>query len=262
MGDLGKIFEEVGKSYFDTETKPVTRVYADLEYLQDLRFGALMYGVTIPEEMNYIHSCLRRYNERYELKTAKYFSALKKTEADIDRLLQSPIDCDRICFLSPWTSVYFQMIEILTALKRHNKHIMEEVQKIHLVINVADVHYPVELQKYLIQALEQQLDITVEIIEQSRYTASLDEYLSYQILFLYDYGRFINTFPSAFVGEGKFFDTRLIAMPYIEEGLGHKPDDYENVLSSTERGLDIYCDFAFLRSTIVLDKTEKSEVNG
>lgn len=260
MGDIGKLFEEVNNNYFQTENKPVTRVYADLEYLQDLRFGALMYGVTIPEEMKYINSCIKRYNNRYNLKTAKYFGALKKSEEDITKLLNTPIDRDRICFLAPWTSVYYQLSSVLLALQKHNHQILEQDQKIKLFINVSDVVYPIELQKYLIQSLEQQLGIEVEIIQQERYTADVQEYLSYEMLFLYDYGKFINTFPAAFVGEGKFSDTRIIAMPYIEEGLGHKPEDYEHILDSTERGLDVYCDFVFLRSQILTDKTEKSEV--
>ena len=76
-------------------------------------------------------------------------------------------------------------------------------------------------------------------------------------MFLYDYGQFVQRFPNEFVGEGKFSDIRIIAQPYIDESLGHKPEDYEFVLKSTEKGMDIYCDFSFLRSNIIKDSNEE-----
>ena len=262
MSNVGKTFEEAGKAFFDQDAKPVLRVYADLEYLQDLRLGALLYGCTVDAEMKYIHSCLDRYNNRYDLHTAKYFGALKKTDEDLDNLLKTPIVRDRICFLAPWTSTYYRMMEILDMYNSHNKQMLDNPQKIHLTINVSDVQYPIELKQFLEQSLGHQLNLDVEVQQLQRYTADAAEYLEYQMLFIYDYGRFVNTFPNAFVGEGKFSDTRIIAQPYIEEGLGHQPEDYEDILASTEKGMDIYCDFVFLRSDILLDKTEKSKVNG
>ena len=257
MSKLGELFDDVGKSYFEAENKPVTRVYADLEYLQDLRFGALLYGVTVDLEMKYIHDKLDQYNSRYDRYTTKYFPVLKKTEEDIDRLLQTPIVLDRICFLAPWTSVYYHLIELIFYFKQHNKRMSDSDKKITLIINVSDVDYPIELRKHLEDTLSNQLEINVIIEQKDRYSEPASEYLKYDIMFLYDYGQFVQRFPKEFVGDGKFSDIRIIAQPYIEEGLGHKPEDYEFVLKSTEKGMDIYCDFSFLRSNIVKDSKEE-----
>ena len=257
MSKLGELFDDVGKAYFENDTKPVTRVYVDLEYIQDLRFGALLYGLTVKQEMDYIHSRLDQYNNRYDRAVCKYFPVLKKTEEELDTLLRTPIVKDRICFLAPWTSVYFHLLELITYFKRHNRRFLESAPRMNLVINVSDIEYPVELKQHLEQMLSKQLDINVEVHQLQRYTAELAEYLQYDFMMLYDYGQFVNTFPAAFVGEGKFTDIRIVAQPYIEEGLGHKPEDYEFVLTSTEKGMDIYCDFSFLRSNITQDRKEE-----
>ena len=257
MSKVGELFDEVGKSYFENDTKPVTRVYVDLEYIQDLRFGALLYGITVEQEMKYIHNRLDVYNNRYDRKICKYFPVLKKTEEDLNKLLSDPIAKDKICFLAPWTSVFFNLITLIMTYKHHNMRFLDVAPRMTVVINVADVDYPIELRQYIETTLSEQWDINVEVQQLPRYEGELSEYLQYDLLMLYDYGQFVNTFPSAFVGEGKFSDIRIIAQPYIEEGLGHKEDDYEYVLTSTEKGMDIYCDFSFLRSNIVKDRKDE-----
>ena len=257
MSKLGELFDDVGKAYFNAEARPVTRVYIDLEYIQDLRFGALLYGVTVDAEMKYIHSRIKQYNNRYTLGTAEYFPVLKKTDKELDTLLHTPVVLDKICFLSPWTSVYFNFIELLVAIKQHNKRLLDSPPPITVVLNVSDVKYPTELVQYLSQTFSRQWDVRVEVQQLTRYVGDVSEYLEYQLMFLYDYGLFVNTFSSAFVGEGKFSNTRIIAQPYIDMSLGHKPEDYEYVLTSTEKGMDIYCDFSFLRSNITLDSDKE-----
>lgn len=257
MSKLGELFDDVGKSYFEAENKPVTRVYVDLEYIQDLRFGALLYGVSVDKEMSYIHSKIEQYNNRYDKCVAKYFPALRKTDEELDNLLHTPVVCDRICFIAPWTSVYFNLIELLLFIKQHNKRMLDHDVKMFLTINVSDIEYPIELRKHLEETLSKQLNMNVSVQQMERYSDDLSEYLKYDLMFLYDYGQFVNTYPGAFVGEGKFADTRIVAQPYIEEGLGHKAEDYEYVLKSTEKGMDIYCDFSFLRSNITTDRKEE-----
>lgn len=257
MSKLGELFDNVGKAYFEADTKPVTRVYVDLEYIQDLRFGALLYGVTVKQEMDYIHSKLDQYNNRYDNALCKYFPVLKKTDEELDALLHTPVVRDRICFLAPWTSVFFHLVELIIAYKQHNMRFCESSPRMTVVINVSDVEYPIELRKHIEETLSKQWDVRVEVQQMPRYSGDLKEYLQYDLMLLYDYGKFVNTFPSAFVGEGKFSDIRILAQPYIEDGLGHKPEDYEFVLMSTEKGMDIYCDFSFLRSNITKDRKEE-----
>lgn len=257
MSKAGEMFDEVGKSYFDQDSKPVTRVYVDLEYIQDLRFGALLYGVTVEAEMKYIHSQLKRYNNRLDFATAKYFSILNKTDEELDRLLHKDIVKDRICFIAPFTSVYYNLLEAIDMFKSHNKRMLDVETDMYLMINCADIDYPEELKKHLCAVLSHQLDINVEFQQIKRYEMDVKDYLSYDLLFLYDYGKFVNTFPTKFVGEGAFINTKVVAKPYVEEGLKINPNRYEEVIASTEKGMDIYCDFNFLKSQITLNSKEE-----
>jgi hypothetical protein len=257
MSKAGEMFDEVGKSYFDQDSKPVTRVYVDLEYMQDLRFGALLYDLHVEAEMKYIHSCLKRYNARYDFATAEYFPALNKTDEELDKLLHTNVVKDRICFIAPFTSVYYNLLEALDMFKSHNKRMLETETPMTLFINCADIDYPIELQRRLQSVLSHQLDIKVEFQQIGRYESDVKDYLNYDLLFLYEYGKFVNTFPTRFVGEGDFINTKIVAKPYIEKQLGYKPDRYDEVIASTERGMDIYCDFNFLKSEITLNSKEE-----
>jgi hypothetical protein len=126
-----------------------------------------------------------------------------------------------------------------------------------LVINCADIEYPVELQHRLCDVLSHQLGMNVEFQHFNRYELDVKDYLSFDLMFLQDYGKFVNSFPTKFVGEGAFINTRIVAKPYIEEGLGFNPERYGEVIASTEKGMDIYCDFNFLKSEITLDSKEE-----
>ncbi len=254
MSDVGNLFEDVGQKYFNTELAPVTRVYVDLEYIQDLKLGALLSRLTVPQEMQYVHARFKSYNNRYDLLTAKYFPVLKITEAMLLQDLQDTNKLNKICLLAPWTSTYYHLIELVELFKQHNSKLTDDNIPMTLTINIADVQYPVILQKKLKQVLHKILQIDIEIISMPRYTDDPLNYLQYQLMFLYDYGQFVNQLAKPFVNDGKFIDTKIIAQPYIQSDLGHKPDDYEHVLNSTEKGLDIYCDFSFLRSNITLTK--------
>lgn len=257
MSKTGELFDEVGKNYFDQDSKPVTRVYVDLEYIQDLRFGALLYGLSIDMEMKYVHTCLKKYNNRLDFETAKYFPALHKTDEELDVKLKEGVSKDRICFIAPFTSVYYNLMEAIDMFKSHNKRMLETEVPMKLTINCSDVDYPIELQHYLCDVLSHQLDIQVDFQQINRYEMDAKDYLSYDLLFLYDYGKFVNSFPTRFVGEGDFINTKIVAKPYIEAKLGFKPDRYDEVIASTERGMDIYCDFNFLKSEITLNGKEE-----
>ena len=257
MSKAGELFDEVGKNYFDQDSKPVTRVYVDLEYIQDLRFGALLYGIQVEAEMKYIHSSLKKYNNRVEIATAKYFPVLGKTDAELDKLLHTETVKDRICFIAPFTSVYYNMMEAIDMFKLHNKRMLDTEVPMKLVINCADIEYPEELKKHLCAVIHHQLDIDVEFQSIPRYEMEFTDYKQFDLLFLYDYGKFVNAFPTKIVGEGELVNTRVVALPYIESGLGFSPDRYDEVLKSTERGMDIYCDFCFLKSEITLNSKKE-----
>ena len=49
MDRLQDLFNQTSEQFINQEFGPVTKIYVDLEYLQDLRLGALLHLVKVPK---------------------------------------------------------------------------------------------------------------------------------------------------------------------------------------------------------------------
>ena len=252
MGNPDKEFLSAEEMIFKSDCKPIERIYIDLEYMQDLRLGALINMITVQEELKYLVHKLTEYNARYDRQTAKYFKALKMDESRIDEILAKPIALDKICVTAPFTSIYYRLQQIILAAYNHTKAFSENAKPLELVINCSDVPYPQILQDKLCTTLSKGLDIKTSFQSTKRYSLPDNEYLGYDLLMLYDYGEFIKQHGVAFIGNGSYSETRIIAKPYIEEEILAKTEDPEQLLAYTEKNLDVYCEFSYLRSEIWL----------
>ena len=252
MSDPDKEFLSAEETIFKADHKPIKRIYIDLEYMQDLRFGALLNLLTVKEEFSYVIHNLEKYNRRYDRHIGKYFKALKISDEDIDKALQNPTFRDKVCVTAPFTSVYYRLFAIIAAAKNHTKAIEDRPSPIELIINCSDVVYPQILQNKLCYTLAKQLDVSPRFIQTKRYSLPDNEYLSYDLLLLSDYGEFFKKHASTIIGTGKYENTRIVVDPYIEDDVLSKSDDPEYVLEYTEKSFGVYCDFSYLRSTIWL----------
>lgn len=254
MSNPDKEFLAFEDMLFKSEHKPIKRIYIDLEYMQDLRLGALLNMLKVKEEFSYVVHNLPKYNSRNDRCICKYFKALKIDEARIDRVLKRELAIDKICVTAPFTSIYYRLHEIIAAATTHLKAVEDNPKPIELVINCADVPYPKILQEKLCSTLADQLGIIPRFIQTSRYSLSDNEYLGYELLLLADYGAFFKQHASSLIGTGKYTDTRIVAQPYIEDEILAKVDDPEYTLAYTEKSLGVYCEFSYLRSDIWLSK--------
>ena len=254
MNNPDKEFITFEDMMFKSEYKPIKRVYVDLEYMQDLRLGALINMLNVKEELSYVVHNLPKYNSRYDRKICKYFKALKIDESEIDNLMRQPEIIDKLCVTAPFTSIYYQLHEIIIAARNHSKAIEDNPKSIELVVNCSDVDYPKILQDKLCSTLAKQLDVVPRFTKTPRYSLSDNEYLGYDLLLLYDYGEFVKQHASSLIGTGKYADTRIVAQPYIEDEILPKTEDPENLLEYTEKSIDVYCEFFYLRSTILLNQ--------
>ena len=106
--------DKLSKSYFTEITDKVSKIYVDMEILQDLRLGALLQTATVPEEIEYIQSCLPDYNNKLDLKTAEHFPVLNKTDDELDQIIkQNPI---KTALVAPWTKIYYNFQIVLGCL--------------------------------------------------------------------------------------------------------------------------------------------------
>ena len=254
MNNPDKEFLAAEDMIFKSEHKPIQRIYIDLEYMQDLRFGAMLNMLKVKEELSYIIHNIGKYNSRYDRGLCKYFKALKIDEDRIDRVLHRQLAVDKVCVTSPFTSIYYYLYKIVVAASNHIKAMEEHPKAIEIVINCSDVQYPEILQEKLCSTLSEQLGVVARFTQTKRYSLSSNEYLSYDLLMLVDYGDFVKQHAQTLIGSGKFSDIRVVAQPYIEDEILTKIDDPEYTLAYTEKSLGVYCEFSYLRSNILIDK--------
>ena len=248
-------FIKAEEMVFKEEFKPITKVYVDLEYLQDLRVSVLLNAATVQEEVSYIMHNLDKYNGRYDQHTAPYFKALHFTDEQIAKVLATPKAVAKICVTAPFTSVYYELMTIMKASQHHANLFEDHPRRQELVINCADVDYPKPLQDKLTTTIGMQLGIQVTFEQRPRYTMPDDEYLSYDLLMLWDMAAFVHQHATAFVGNGKFENKKILAQPVIEDARLAKAENPEEMLEFTERNLDVYCDFRYLRSELWIHRT-------
>ncbi len=254
MTDYNQLFNQSSEMMFTEENGPINRIYVDMEYLQDLRFGALLQMLRVPKEMEYIYHELDDYNKKYDYECASHFPALGYTDEQLDVVLSDSNKIDMVCFKAPFTSAYYQFTNILMMLQHHNRAVSSKPLDIYVQVNVANPLYPTELLREFKDNLAKLLPGTnVEFSRQPRYTCPIDDYNNKQLLMLYNIEEFLkqDTPTSlAMVGEGTFFNKKVFSIPYVNKNLKHEPEEYNDVLSMTQTQLNVYCDFAYLPSYI------------
>lgn len=254
MSQLQDLFNQTSEQFIRQELGPVTRIYVDLEYLQDLRLGALMHLVKVPKEMAYILHKLPEYNKKYDYECCSHFPALKYTDEQLDELLRDPNQVDMICFKAPFTSIYYEFGNILMMIQHHNRAASARPLDIRIRLNVANPLYPDELLNTLELAFQERMqNVHFDITKEPRYTLPVNDYADNKLLLIYNIEEFVkegSDLSVAFVSEGRFFDTRILTVPYVNKTLISDPEQYQDALTSTRAQLDLYCDFSYVPSTI------------
>ena len=121
-------------------------------------------------------------------------------------------------------------------------------------MNVANPLYPDELLNALQLAFQERMsNVHFDITKEPRYTLPVNDYADNKLLLIYNIEEFVeegSDLSVAFVSEGRFFDTRIFTVPYVNKTLIPDPERYQEALTSTRAQLDLYCDFAYIPSTI------------
>ena len=260
MDRLQDLFNQTSEQFINQEFGPVTKIYVDLEYLQDLRLGALLHLVKVPKEMAYILHKLPDYNKKLDYECCSHFPALKHTDEELDALLQDKRNIDLICFKAPFTSMYYEFVEVLMMLEHHNRAASSKPLNIHVRMNVANPLYPKELLNEFQRKINQRMpNVQFDITKVPRYQLPVDDYVENKLLMIYNIEEFVaegTDLSVAFVAEGKFFEKRVFTIPYVNKKLIPDPDRYQEALNSTRVHLDLYCDFAYVPATIPMFTTK------
>lgn len=229
--------------FFNSTLKPITKVYLDLELVQDFKLGALLSTVQVQEEIEYIQYCIPKYNARLTNSCASFFPVLKHTDLELSRRMKQPELIELITTTAPFNLGWDAVLAILHEIEQHNA-IMNAASTISLVINVYDVVYPQPLKELLTDALKQEVP-TVRVIftEEERYLAP--QYEQYNVLFLYDLPEFVRpetTTSNALFNKCLFRDNHILASMRMSPNLEIPVDKLKLGFEATQRWLDLFCD--------------------
>lgn len=258
-------FADAGSKILQKEFKVVRSIYVDLEFLQDLRFGSILTHVSSPDELEYLYSQIDVYNGRYDENTPAYFPEFNITNEVINNDLKDPSKINIIATISPMTSMFYNFNTLLGMYTRSNKYTVEGDSTISVYVGVDNQLYPDQLLRTFKQSIETQFQdkVKVSFIKSRRYSAEIDFYASMDILFLYDLEGFINNSPAmanAFAGEGMFAEKAIFAKPQINEKFsGLSARDKEQGVDKMRDQLNLYCDFEYAPSEIVIFNNQQQE---
>lgn len=241
---------KLSEDYFTNITERVSKIYVDMEILQDLRIGALFQTVTVPEEIEYIQSCIPDYNKRLDLETAKYFPVLNKTDEELDEIIKNnPL---RVAIASPWTKIYNNFQIVLRCLRENTLKRDASPAPLMIVVNTGLVPYPLQLfDKFARLVKHTYPGVVIKSSSYPRYEADDDLYLSSDMFFLYDYEKFLNSsFIMKMLDSPEYKTRTLYTTPYVNKTLGLDPNEYLKGLISTGATLNLFFDFFYMPTGI------------
>ena len=258
--ELSQWLDEQSTAFSTQEFRPITKIYADLAYLQDIALGTILSTCVCVEELQYLHRQLPAYNERVFPEVASYFPALGLTDDRLQQLQQDPKQWLKICAISPFTSVYNELLEELVRLRDHNQRITGSKEACLFLQTPQGLPYPAPL----LQRLKTQFttlfpELNVEFILQTPYTQSKNFYLNLEELWLADLQQFViqeNT-SAAFFSAEQFFEHRVLARPLVTVPTEEARQQPIVALQQTQAMLNLYCDFCYLPSLIPLGQPTK-----
>ena len=250
--------EKLKKAYFTNINNQVSKIYVDMEILQDFKLGALLQTVTVPEEVEYIQACIPEYNKKFDLETASHFPVLKHTDEELLKIMeQHPV---KTVMLSPWTKIFTNFHVVLKYLYLSTTTRDEKPTPLSIIINSADVVYPLPLfDKFVKQVEISYPGATVKLSHDTRYEMSQDFYLSFDMFFLYDHEKFFGSnFINSMMNSPNYTTRTIYTTPYINKEMGLDPSEYLKGLTSTGATLNLFFDFYYMPPGINWEPTSKA----
>lgn len=137
--------------------KPITSVYIDLPYIQDIYLGSLILQHFNEKEYSYIYSKLPEYLKRYKLSHADYFPQLGETEKDLLDYMKVEKNSYPILMTSPMTSLYSNLALFHRDMTEHTRKVssVNEIPIIRYLINV----YPLSPDEKGLQTIVHRLKV-------------------------------------------------------------------------------------------------------
>lgn len=251
---------EVAKCLSDKLMRPISSVYIDLPYIQDVYLGALMLMNWDKDRYNYIFSRIPEYTKRLKLTHAEYFPDLKVTEEQLLAFMRDPENTKKIMRISPMTSLFPHLPRIHREAMSHTDKCLpvgEEV-RIRYLINT----YPLSLNKeereflrWKFRAMCNDSSLEIGIIEKPLNHLSDSFFEDTQIWFMYDMSPMIdqaspvgNHFAEkwTFRNDLMFAPQRIGNLLILAKLHEMTEKEIREMLIDTALGFNLYTDFFYL----------------
>ena len=253
---------ELGRKIFNGECRQIRSVYVDLEAIQDFSIGALLLWSTVnqkPEWIKYIIERLPAYNERHTHDVGSFFPEIGLTTETISKIARIPDYAKFIGAKSPFTKLADTLVGLLLCSDDMAEIGDNAPKEVHVFVNCCDMIYPNVLKEFFIMELRGKCPrVQVHFLNAQRYELSPDFYRQHDAFIVHDWVQFV-------LGESKrsseFFkfkyDAKIfVTHPYKEESKQIPEEIIDSAFSSTEVGMNMFCDFKFINSLVTIEKKE------
>jgi len=161
----------------------------------------------------------------------------------------------KVAFLSPWTRIYHNFMEVLSFLVVNSKTTNEKRKPLTIVVNCHDIEYPIELFDRFVKNINTVFKgIVFKISNYKRYNGDVEFYNDFDMFFLYDYEAFVNNLKilDSLTTRDRFCDKIIYTLPLINDSLHIDPSEYPKALTSASAILGIFCDFFYMQGGILI----------
>lgn len=177
---------------FEEMTKPIERMYVDIEFLQDFRLGALIKLISTDVEYQYILSELPKYSMSHGEPITSFFPELGFTEEQVKAYMQDKSHWEELALTSPYYETIQDMCTLIIEMTKHNV-LMHYSKPIELYVGCTDLLYCIEARRRLAVLLLDFLDkIDLTFLPTSLYEFKEVAIDDYDIYMLASANKFIN----------------------------------------------------------------------
>lgn len=258
MSDFSDIANKLIQSsgeYMNEEYPVIRKIYVDMSYIQDFRFGSLLTFLKDENEYKYVWNNIKKYNNRFDEHIMKYFPDLPYKEEDIVKRIYDPKYTNAIINVSPMTSAYYNFITMMIMIKKSNAT-HENDSKIEITI-ACEYPYSAEHFKKLSDYINFNIgNTTINQLNCELYSQPVSYYVSFDLLFLYSLEKFVNVTPAmqnSFAGACAFVDKYIVAKPEIGDAFANISEkDKIRSINQMREQLNIYCKFDYMGSELLI----------
>ena len=241
---------------FEEMSRPIKRIYVDIEFLQDFRLGSLIKLITTDVEYQYILSELPKYSMSHGEPITSFFPELGFKEEQIREYMKDKSHWETLALTSPYYETIKDLCSLIIEITKHNV-LMHYSKPIELYIGCTDLLYCIEARRRLAVLLLDYLDkIDLTFLPTSLYEFKEVAIDDYDIYMLASANKFINNESLVKKFENMEMTGKTIIgleeMDTTDEELKEANFSKEDALEATVEFANMFTRFGFAKRVILV----------